>query len=134
MYIFRIISTLMLMLAVRPVFTNTVWQDERQEFVADAGNMKVTTTLEFTSGKDVVVRFSSYMPPYPATYVNPDGTIDTNPGWSSQREKKGTYKYRRGKLTITFEDGEPAMELSYKNNTLISKYELTGEEMIFIPR
>lgn len=124
----------MLMFAARPVFNNTVWQNERSELVLDAGTMTVITTLEFLPGSRVIERISSHMPPHPASYVNADGTIDTNPGWTSEWEKQGKYKYRRGKMTITFENDEPTLELSYKNNTLISKYELTGEEMIFIPR
>ena len=124
----------MLMFAARPVFNNTVWQNERSELVLDAGTMTVITTLEFLPGSRVIERISSHLPPHPASYVNADGTIDTNPGWTSEWEKQGKYKYRRGKMTITFENDEPALELSYKNNTLISKYELTGEEMIFIPR
>ena len=134
MYTFRIIISIMLMFAARPVFNNTVWQNERSELVLDAGTMTVITTLEFLPGSRVIERISSHMPPHPASYVNADGTIDTNPGWTSEWEKQGKYKYRRGKMTITFENDESAMELSYKNNTLISKYELTGEEMIFRPR
>lgn len=133
MYTFRIIISIMLMFAARPVFNNTVWQNERSELVLDAGTMTVITSLEFLPGSKVIQRISSYMPPHPASYMNADGTIDTNPGWTSEWEKQGKYKYRRGKMTITFDD-DPTMELSYKNNTLIGKYELTGEEMIFIPK
>ena len=134
MYCFRIIIAAMLMFAVKPVFTNTVWECEQQELVLDAGMMRVTNTLEFVSGRDVIYRVHSYMPPHPASYVNADGTIDTNPGWTSDWEKRGKYKYSRGKLTITFED-YPAMELKYQKDALVSeKEEYDGSRMIFLPR
>ena len=88
-----------------PVFKNTKWTAIQEEFVADAGTMTITHTLEFTSAKDVVVSEKTRMPSYPAMYVNPDGTIDTMPGWSSEYSKQGTYEIKRDTLIITTEDG-----------------------------
>ena len=134
MYFFRLLASIMILLAAKPVFNNTVWFCEQQELVLDAGMMKITTTLDFVSRTDVIVRTESYMPPHPASYVNGDGTIDTNPGWTSEWEKRGTYKYRRGTMTITFEDN-PTMLLLYRDGALIDeKVELDGSRMIFRPR
>lgn len=114
----RLLSTLLIMLALRPALNHTVWQNERQEFVADAGNMTVTSTLEFVSAHNVVFHSKFVMPSHPAMYVNPDGTIDTIEGWTSEWDSNGTYKYRRGRLTITLEDGE-TMELVYRKGDLV---------------
>ena len=114
----RLLSTLLLLLALRPALNHTVWQNERQEFVADAGNMTMTTTLDFKSRNEVVVLVKSVMPPYPSMYVNENGEVDTNPGWESEWGTRGKYKYRRGMLTIKLEDGE-TMELVYRKGELV---------------
>lgn len=133
MYTLKILSMLMFLLAGRPVLTHTVWQNERKEFVADAGNMTVTTTLEFLSATKVVMRYKSVMPSHPAMYVNPDGSIDTIEGWTSDWESNGTYKCRRGKIIITFDD-ESTMELLYQKvlyNAGVLVGEKYGEKMVF---
>ena len=88
-----------------PVLKGTKWAAVQEMFVADAGTMTITHTLEFTSAKDVLIKESTYLPSHPAMYVNPDGTIDRIPASSSEREVAGTYKFRRDVLTITLEDG-----------------------------
>ena len=63
MNIIRLLSSLLIVLAARPVFNHSVWTNEREEFVADAGMMTVTTSLIFISRSDVIVRTQSVMPP-----------------------------------------------------------------------
>ncbi len=96
---------LMSMDAKKPKLKGTVWKSVEKEFVADAGTMTTTMTLEFTSAKEVTVTTTSVMPPHPAMRMNPDGTVPTNPGWESSDSKKGTYNFKRGMLTLVLEDG-----------------------------
>lgn len=96
---------LMSMDTKKPKLKGTVWKSIEKEFVADAGNMTITQTLEFTSGKEVTVTTNRVMPPHHAMRKNPDGTVSTIPGWESSDSKKGTYKFKSNMLTITFEDG-----------------------------
>lgn len=103
--------------AKKPNFKNTRWVCERKEFVADAGTMTETYSLEF-SGKECTYRMRWDLPAHPAMYVREDGTIETIPASFNESEKKGTWSYRRGKLTVTFEDGETAVFL-YEHDMLI---------------
>ncbi len=96
---------LMSMDTKKPKLKGTVWKSIEKEFVADAGNMTVTQTLEFTSGKEVTVTTNRVMPPHHAMRKNPDGTVSTIPGWESSDSKKGTYKFKSNMLTITLENG-----------------------------
>ena len=106
--------------AKRPVFKNTKWVCVEEMFVADAGTETDTTTLEFGPGKEIVIRRAWFLPAHPAMYVNPDGTIDTVPARSNEYTSKGTWKYRRGKLTVTLEDGGKE-EFSYLEGMLVQK-------------
>ncbi len=96
---------LMSMDTKKPKLKGTVWKSIEKEFVADAGNMTVTQTLEFTSGKEVTITTTRVMPSHPAMRKNPDGTVSTIPGWESSDSKKGTYKFKSNMLTITLENG-----------------------------
>lgn len=96
---------LMSMDTKKPKLKGTVWKSIEKEFVADAGNMTITQTLEFTSGKEVTVTTTRVMPSHPAMRKNPDGTVSTIPGWESSDSKKGTYKFKSNMLTITLENG-----------------------------
>ena len=125
----RLISSILLVLAARPALNHSVWTNERDEFVADAGTMTVTTTLIFSSRSDVTVRTKAVMPPHPATFVNENGKVDTNPGWESGWDTRGKYRYRRGKLTISLEDGE-TMELTYREGVLV-KADPYHKELVF---
>lgn len=130
----RIIASFMIMFALKPVFTNTEWQYIHEELVLDAGVMTTTTTLKFISRSEVIKSSESVMPSHPAMYVNPDGTIDTIPGWTSDWESRGRYKYSKGLLTITFEDGTTT-ELQYKKDALVSlRREYDGTEIIYRPK
>ena len=104
--------------AKRPVFKNTKWACVEEMFVADAGTGTDTTTLEFGPGKEIVIRRAWYLPAHSAMYVNPDGTIDKIPAMSNESTSQGTWKYRRGKLTVTLEDGSTE-EFSYVEGTLV---------------
>lgn len=128
MNIIRLFTTFLILLAARPVFNHSIWTNEREEFVADAGTMTVTTTLIFISRSEVIVRSQSVMPPYPSMYVNENGEVDTNPGWESGWDSRGKYKYRHGILTISLEDGD-LMELYYRKGVLVGKK--YGAEMVF---
>lgn len=130
----RIIASFMIMFALKPVFTNTEWQYIHEELVLDAGVMTTTTTLKFISRSEVIKSSESVMPSHPAMYVNSDGTIDTIPGWTSDWESRGRYKYSKGLLTITFEDGTTT-ELQYKKDALVSlRREYDGTEIIYRPK
>ena len=45
------------------------------------------------------------MPSYPATYVNPDGTIDTLPGFSREYTRQGTYEVKGNEIVLNQSDG-----------------------------
>ena len=114
-----------------PVLKNSKWTAVLKEFVADAGTMTITHTLEFTSAKEVRISEKTNMPSYPAMYMNPDGTVDTIPGWSSEKSETGTYKLRRGKLTIiTTEDGLPQEYTVMPDGTLVRELPW-GETLVF---
>ena len=106
------------MKASGPVFKNSVWEYVEEMFVADAGTMTITHTLEFTSNKDVKVGWASYLPAHPAMYMNRDGSIDTIPASSSENFHEGTYTCKKGKLTITLNDGT-VTEYMIEGDTLV---------------
>lgn len=103
-----------------PVLKGTKWAAVEEMFVADAGTMTITQTLEFTSAKDVLIKESTYLPSHPAMYMNPDGTVDRIPASSSEREVVGTYKFRRDVLTVTLEDGT-VIEFTYMGDTFVGR-------------
>ena len=111
--------------AKRPVFKNTTWAYVEEMFVADAGNGTDTTTLEFGPGNEIVIRHAWFLPAHPAMYVNPDGSIDTIAAMSNEYTSKGTWKYRRGKLTVTLEDGSKE-EFDYVEGMLVQKGAVGG--------
>lgn len=104
-----------------PVLKGTKWTAVQEIFVADAGTMTITHTLEFTSAKEVRVKEASHMPSYPAMYVNPDGTIDTIPGHSSESEYVGSYQFVAGALVITKEDGHKEIFHYTEDGTFVQK-------------
>lgn len=112
-----------------PVLKGTKWIAVEKTFVADAGTMTITHTLEFTSAKDVMVREHSYLPEHPAMYMNADGTVTRIPARESNSEYAGKYKYRRGILTITDEEGSEALYFYKNDGTLVRKGHF--EEMVF---
>ena len=117
--------------AKRPVFKNTKWFHTQQTFVADAGNMTETTTLEFGSENDVLIRNRWVLPAHPAMYMRADGTVETIPESSSESVKKGSWKYTRRTLTVTLEDGIPLV-FTFKNDTLFLQ-EPDGAVKDFLP-
>ena len=90
----------------KPNLKNTRWSSEYMEFVADAGNATVTITLDFVSAKEFEMKTVSVMPSYPASYVNPDGTIDRLPGFSREYTVKGTYSVNKNVVKLTSESAE----------------------------
>lgn len=116
--------------AKKPVFKNTVWVSKQELFVADAGTQTITQTLEFGSGKDVKVKWSSYLPAHPAMYVNRDGTIDRIPERSYEEVKDGTWQYKKGKLTVTFEDGSQTV-FDYRAGMLLGGTDISGSPAMY---
>jgi len=116
--------------AKKPVLKNTKWVCVKEMFVADVGTSTETYTLEFTSAKECTYTMSWYTPAHPAMYVNPDGTIDTYPARSSEQVSKGTWTYKRGKLTVTLEDGS-AKVFTYKDGKLFGEPYFDGSDMAF---
>ena len=116
--------------AKEPVFKNTEWVFIEKMFVADAGTMTITHSLKFTSDKDVEVGWKSYMPAHPQMYMNPDGTVDTVPASESEAVEKGTYVYKKGKMTVTFEDGSVREYEFIEGGMLVSETSY-GVKMLF---
>ena len=114
-----------------PVLKNTKWTAVQEMFVADAGTMTTTITLEFISDKEVRVHEKSYLPPYPAMYMNPDGTIDTIEGWTNERETKCTYSYKKGILTLTEEDGDSRVYFYQSDGTFHFMDSFAHETLVF---
>ena len=113
------------MQARKPVFKGTRWIGVQERFVADAGTMTETYTLEFTSANDCIWKDCWVLPSHPAMYMNPDGTVGTVPESRSEIVKSAAWSYRRGKLTLTFEDGS-TRELLYTNGTLVAGGSMDG--------
>ena len=105
------------------------WTGGYEEFVADVGTATVTMVLEFTSGKDFKLSEEYSMPAHPATYVNPDGSIDMIPGRGFRSEYKGTYRGRGRVLVLLMEDGTE-MELRREGDALVGETPF-GEEVVF---
>lgn len=105
------------------------WTGGYEEFVADVGTATVTMVLEFTSGKDFTLSEEYSMPAHPATYVNPDGSIDMIPGRGFRSEYTGTYRDRGRVLFLSMEDGTE-MELRREDDSLVGETPF-GEEVVF---
>lgn len=114
------ISSSCSLMSKNPVLKGNKWTAVQEMFVADAGTMTITHTLEFTSAKDVVIKESTYLPSHPAMYMNPDGTVDRIPASSSETELRGTYKFRRDVLTVTLEDGT-VKEFTYMDGDFLGQ-------------
>lgn len=107
----------------------TKWTNVQKEFVADAGTMTITHTLEFTSRKDVRLEYEYLMPAHPAMYMNENGTVDTIPASSSENVIKGSYSVHRNKLTICWEDGSQK-EFELKDGAIVGEV-YTGHTLVF---
>ena len=114
-----------------PVMKGTKWTATQQMFVADAGTMTIIHTLEFTSDKDVMARQRGSMPPYPAMYMNPDGTVDTLPGHSFEYDEPSTYAFRDGKLILTRNEGGGETEYTFQPDGTLTRVESWGETLVF---
>ena len=112
-----------------PVLKNTKWKAEQKMFVADAGTMTITHTLEFGAKKDVVIRGESYLPAHPAMYMNPDGTVDTIPASSSEWVSQATWRFDGKQVILLMEDGS-TKEFRYEDDRLIGPERHDGE-MVF---
>ena len=94
------------MCAKKPHLKKTRWASEFKEFVADAGTATGTVTLDFVSAKEFEMKTVTEMPSHPAMYMNPDGTVDRIPGFTSEYIVKGTYSVKGMVVTLSGEKGE----------------------------
>ena len=78
-----------------PAFKNTEWVAIEEMFVADAGTMTITHTLKFNAHDSVTVGWKSYMPAYPAPYMNRDGSVDIHPPPAVNTSTKGPTPARK---------------------------------------
>ena len=116
--------------AKKPVFKNTRWICEHQMMIYDVGTMTETYTLEFTSAKDCTFTHKWVIPAHPATYVNEDGTVDLIPASGNEETSRGTWRYRRGDLTLRLEDGSERT-LHYMDGRLIDPA-LPGDALTYL--
>lgn len=107
-------------------FKDTVWTGEYRMFVADAGYETTTVELTFPNGKDFKMTCRSTLPPHPGMYMNPDGTVDIQPGFSREYEQSGNYAIGDKVLTLKMDDGT-TLELFYGEGYLESS-QFPGEE------
>ncbi len=115
----------------KPVLKNTTWTAVQEMFVADAGTMTITHTLEFGSDKTVKIKEVSVMPSHPAMYMNPDGTVDRIPGWTNEREEAGLYVFRKNTLTVKLEDGSEKVYLLNADGAFVTPDPLVNEMLVF---
>ena len=113
----------------KPVFKNTLWRGESQMFVADAGILTETYTLEFTSDKQCLWKDAWVLPAHPATYIKEDGSIDMIPESGNETLQEARWQYKRGQLTLTFEDGS-SKSFAYKDGHLCCPSFNPGEELV----
>ena len=127
--LFMIFSSCSFMFA-KPALKGTTWKAVQEMFVADAGTMTINHTLVFISAREVVVKYSSYLPSYPAMYMNPDGTIDTMPGMSNETEETCGYTFKHGILAVTRKSGGQEI-LHYELNGTFTRKESWGEVVVY---
>ena len=127
--ILLVLALCMVQCAGRTDLRGSRWSGGYEEFVADVGTATVTMVLEFTSGKDLTLSEEYSMPAHPATYVNPDGSIDMIPGRGFRSEYTGTYRDRGRVLVLSMEDGTE-MELRRQGEALVGETPF-GEELVF---
>lgn len=108
---------------------DTAWVAKEQEFVADVGTATMTYRLVFSSEKEFTMATEFVMPSHPATYVNPDGTIDRIEGSTSRHESSGTYTYNGKALTLTLSDGS-LMALTRDEDSFVTETGF-GEKLVF---
>ena len=115
-------------LSKAPKLKNTCWTTRQDIFVADAGTLTNDYILRFTSRNEYVLSEKWFMPPHPATYMNPDGSVNTIPGSSGESEDEGTWSYSLGTLTLVSEDGF-TRKLKWKEGKLVLVEH--SEEIVF---
>ena len=89
----------------KPDLKNTRWSGGYEEFIADVGTGTVSYTLEFGSAGNYKLATEHVIPSHPATYVNPDGTIDRIPGHTSAYTSEGTWRMNGNVVTLTDKEG-----------------------------
>ena len=127
--IILVIALCMVQCVGRTDLQGSRWTGGYEEFVADVGTATVTMVLEFTSGKDFTLSEEYSMPAHPATYVNPDGSVDMIPGRGFRSEYTGTYRDRGRGLVLSMADGTE-MELRREDDSLVGETPF-GEEVVF---
>ena len=119
------------MSARKPLLKHKTWVAQYDEFVADVGTSTVTVTLHFPSRTAFVMTTEFVTPPHPAMYMNPDGSVDTLPGFSNLFEEKGSYTYSKGLLTLNREKGTP-LKLEWRDGSFVGK-DYFGRDLVFTP-
>ena len=114
-----------------PAFANTEWVCVYEEFVADAGTETTTATLIFDAMKGFTLEEKSVMPSYPATYVNPDGTIDTLPGFSREFTRQGTYEVKGNEIVLKLSDG--TVHVLHLVSDRLESDDLSYQKLVFQP-
>ena len=107
-------------------FKDTVWTGEYRMFVADAGYETTTVQLSFITGKDFILTSRSTLPPHPAMYMNPDGRVDVQPGFSREYEQRGTYTILGKTISLNADDGSTTELLFMDGNLICGQF--PGEE------
>ena len=123
------VSSCSILCKKKATLRGTAWVAEDLEFVADVGTATLTYRLVFSSDKEFTMATEFYMPAHPATYVNPDGTIDRIDASSSRYESSGTYRYNGKTLTLTLSDGYP-MDLTREGDSFVTETRF-GEMLVF---
>lgn len=107
-------------------FKGSVWTGEYRMFVADAGYETTVVELSFITGKDFILTSRSTMPSYPGMYMNPDGTVDVQPGFSREYEQRGTYSIQDKTISLNADDGSTKELLFMEGNLICGQF--PGEE------
>ena len=89
----------------KPDYAQTEWICVSEMFVADAGTETTTATLSFDAKNGFTLEEKSVMPSHPASYVNPDGTIDVLPGFTREYTRQGTYEVKGDEIILKQADG-----------------------------
>ena len=124
-----LLSSCSVMCHKKTTLRDTQWIAGYNEFVADVGTADVVLTLQFTSGKDFTLTEEFVMPSHPATYVNPDGSVDKIPGHTSRSSSSGTYRDAVKTIVLTRQDS-PRMVLVRQGDTFVGE-DRYGHTLVF---
>lgn len=113
----------------KPNLKDTRWTGGFEEFIADVGTGTASYTLEFGSAGKYTLESKHVIPSHPATYVNPDGTIDRIPGHTSGHTSEGTWRVSGNTVTLT--DKEGATYTLHYLSGLLESDDLSYQHLVF---